>query len=605
MRRLTLRFSRRAPIRCLIASATIGAGLSALAAPVVASEVDAADAKVSVGSPTGGTPQNHQSEPAVAMDAHNPDVLVAGANDKIDQQLCPQSLSFDSAKCEGDTGVGISGVYFSFDRGRTWVQPEYTGLTQRDCGSESPCAPHVGSIGRVPWYNESGLVDAGDPALAIGPRPVNGKFSWSNGSRVYYGNNTAPLSDFFGPTGTSRPFAGYQGIAVSRFDNPTPTRVMDKSNWLPPVVVDSRQATTTFNDKVQVWADNAESSAYFGRVYECHTDYRSNGSGAGYPAAPMVSVSKDAGDTWTTSQAGPAKVQGAGGTSPERVGCTIRTDSKGVVYLFDGTSPDAGVLPLTGQITLQKSFNGGMSWTRPRVIQSTRAGYFRDPLSSRTVIDGNTGARTSIATAPSVDIANGAPSGIDATDRIVLTWSDAGSDINDTHTLVTTSVDGGAAWGEPARVSRPGDRPLYSAAAISPSGDRVYIVYEAVTSPWRGSDVASPRPYHGVFLSAPITGSSLGTWSTEFVGPSGDLRGTFPGHRLREERIGDYVYAAASRDYGVGLWIDARNAAVCPAIQQWRGDSLAAGKELLPAPWPLADCPAAFGNTDVYAATTG
>ena len=25
----------------------------------------------------------------------------------------------------------------------------------------------------------------------------------------------------------------------------------------------------------------------------------------------------------------------------------------------------------------------------------------------------------------------------------------------------------------------------------------------------------------------------------------------------------------------------------------------------LPAPWPLADCPAAFGNTDIWAATTG
>jgi hypothetical protein len=90
-----------------------------------------------------------------------------------------------------------------------------------------------------------------------------------------------------------------------------------------------------------------------------------------------------------------------------------------------------------------------------------------------------------------------------------------------------------------------------------------------------------------------------------YNGPFGDLRATYPGHRLREERIGDYVYAAASRDYGVGVWLDARNAAVCPAVQDWRARSLAAGQPVLPAPWPLADCPAAFGNTDIWSAATG
>ena len=90
-----------------------------------------------------------------------------------------------------------------------------------------------------------------------------------------------------------------------------------------------------------------------------------------------------------------------------------------------------------------------------------------------------------------------------------------------------------------------------------------------------------------------------------YDGPPADLRSSFPGHRFREERVGDYVYAAASRDYGVGLWIDVRNADVCPAIQDWRAESLAAGAPVIPAPWPLTDCPAAWGNMDVWAATTG
>jgi hypothetical protein len=33
--------------------------------------------------------------------------------------------------------------------------------------------------------------------------------------------------------------------------------------------------------------------------------------------------------------------------------------------------------------------------------------------------------------------------------------------------------------------------------------------------------------------------------------------------------------------------------------------TLAAGRLALPAPWPLADCPAAFGNTAIWSATTG
>src|SRR5262245_25221183 len=50
----------------------------------------AADAKVTVGTPTGSTPQNVQSETAVAVDPVAPDVLVAGANDFGDWAPCPQ-----------------------------------------------------------------------------------------------------------------------------------------------------------------------------------------------------------------------------------------------------------------------------------------------------------------------------------------------------------------------------------------------------------------------------------------------------------------------------------------------------------------------------------
>src|SRR5438067_3619555 len=156
----------------LIASVSI---LTLIAAFATASARPAAvtDALVSVGSPSGNTPENHQNEPAVAVDAHNPDVLVAGSNDVIDDQPCPQETATDIGSCLPNPrpNVGISGVYFSFDRSHTWTQPTYTGWSARNCAPTTPCDGSVGPIGTLPWYYESGLVSFGDPAVAIGPKP--------------------------------------------------------------------------------------------------------------------------------------------------------------------------------------------------------------------------------------------------------------------------------------------------------------------------------------------------------------------------------------------------------------------------------------------------
>ena len=110
-----------------------------------------------------------------------------------------------------------------------------------------------------------------------------------------------------------------------------------------------------------------------------------------------------------------------------------------------------------------------------------------------------------------------------------------------------------------------------------------------------------------MFVSSALGSNGAPTgWTTAFNETPGDLLATYPGHDLYQERVGDYVYAAASNNYGVGVWASAANAAVCPAIQDYRERSYAAGHRVLPgAPWPLADCPANFGNTDIQSASTG
>lgn len=564
----------------------------------------AGTALVSVGSPSGVTPQNHQNEPAVAMDAHNPAVLVAGSNDFVDWQPCPEAAATDAGTCAApaDENVGLSGVYFSFDSGNSWFQPTYTGWTARDCAPTLSCTAHVGPIHTLPWYYENGLVSNGDPAVAIGPRPVNGTFSWANGSRVYYANLTAK---FTGPGAVfDADVRGLLGVAVSRLDNPTPARVADKNSWMAPVIAMQRAGTFALEDKEQIWADNAASSRFFGRVYVCSANYRAL-TGSGVPTPIMVAYSEDGGNSWTQRQV--TSSGGAGASFFQQgfeTGCTIRTDSEGVVYLFLGNFRFG--FPGQGFHYMLKSSDGGKHWTQPQITNTANdMCFFVDPVYGRCVADGFAGARIDLSAAPSVDIANGAPTGIGATDEIVDAWSDGRLGLNSEKTFVSWSTNGGATWSAPTPVSLPGDRSLYSAPAISPIGDRLYVVYEADLDPWRGADMVSPRRYRGVFLTATIgAGGAPSGWSPLLVGAIGDLKGTYPGHDIYQERIGDYVYAAASAASAVGVWTDARDAAVCPAVQAYRAASLAAGELALPAPWPLADCPATFGNTDIWAATT-
>ena len=126
-----------------------------------------------------------------------------------------------------------------------------------------------------PGSFENGLASNGDPALVFGPRPgAQGGFDWDNGARLYYANIT-------------------------------------------------EQNSALFSDKEQLWADNAESSSFFGNVYVCNVGFRSVGQG-GAPEPVLFARSTDGGDTWQSRQlSGATNNNQTGG----RQGCGIRTDS--------------------------------------------------------------------------------------------------------------------------------------------------------------------------------------------------------------------------------------------------------------------------------------
>lgn len=549
------------------------------------------DREVTVGSNDAVFSQNKQNEPAIAVDASHPTVLAAGANDNIDLEACNAG---DPTTCPFTAGVGGSGVQFSFDSGHTWIQPTYTGWTARHCvGAPGfTCTPAVGPIGTLPWYFEEGLVSDGDPAVAFGPKPGSGGFSWANGSRLYYAN----LTSNFGATKDEAVFKGFEAIAVSRIDGPaatglTPAIVADKNSWMRPVLASPPQSSAVFADKEQVWADNAESSEFFGNVYVCYAEFR----GAG--AAPLVIAhSTDGGDTWKQN-----KVTRAANVSPKNFGqsgCTIRTDSSGVVYVFyEAFHFEKFQLPPRGAHAMVRSFDGGKTWTKPvEFLQIVDPCHFIDPVMGRCMMDGIAGARNDLAAAPSIGIANGAPTGAGATNLIVDAWADGRDGQNAEDVMFSYSTDGGANWSSPTRISSTPDRGYYAAPAVSPDGQDVYVVYNAFTAPFR-NNTTDPRPLVGVVKHASVVGGVPGAFTEIHRGVSGDARGSST-NGLIGEFLGDYVYAIATNDYAAAVWNDVRFAADCPAIDAWRA-SLQVGAPI-PTPRPNVDCPPTFGNGDIF-----
>ena len=192
-----------------------------------------------------------------------------------------------------------------------------------------------------------------------------------------------------------------------------------------------------------------------------------------------------------------------------------------------------------------------------------------------------------------MDIANGAPTGADATNRIVNSWADGRDGLNHEHVMFSTSTNGGATWTGPRSIETAGDRGYYAAPAISPNGTDVWVVYNAFTTPFR-NDTSSPRTLVGVVKHADVAGGTVGAFTEIHRSPGGDPRGSSQ-NNLAAEFLGDYVYAAATRTYGAAVWNDVRRAADCPAVDAYR---LALHNEALEIGAPVADPEEPRGEED-------
>jgi hypothetical protein len=580
--------------------------LVAVAALVVTAVAGAfnSDTRVTVGNIGSPFPQNKQNEPAVAINPWVPNIVAAGANDEIDLEACNNR---NDKTCPFTFGVGTSGIYFSNNSGDDWSQPTYTGFSARAClgviGTQPAnpadnCDPSAGDIGTLPRYDEVGLISDGDPALGFGPLPGPNGFHWENGWRLYYANITSSLS--------ASPLKGFEGVGVSRLDSLDyeAAQAGDNTAWHAPVIA-TKQNAALFSDHEMLAVDDASSSPLFGHVYVCNAAFRGTaeviGRGNAAPEPIVVSYSADGGDTWGHTQLSQSVNNGQIGG---RQDCAVNTDSHGRVYVFwDGTDPKTRTLA----IFMTVSTDGGKHFTRPpTVVTHIESAGIVDAIGDLT-FDGQAGARD--GSFPSVDIANGAPTGEGASDEIVLAWTEgptptSASEPNE-EVHVLTSTDLGRSWShDPIVASPPGDRPDFPAIAISPDGSDVYLTYMAFLQPWQ-STTADPRLFQGVVRHADVdpTTGVIGAWSDLHRAPTGDARGS-SANALVDEFLGDYNYVFATNDYAIATWNDARNAADCPAIDSYRQDVVdgtAAGDANDPTrPAPQQACDPTFGNTDIF-----
>ena len=268
--------------------------------------------------------------------------------------------------CPFTEGVGASGIYFSFDNGVTWTQPTYTGWSGRDAAWACPATTtrratprRTGRIGTLPRYDEA------RPRLRR--RPGGGVRPGARGGReVLVGQRLAAVlrEPRRAPSRGPSAFKGAEAIAVSRTDNPqaAAASAADEAAWKLPVIA-SRQTSAQFSDKEQIWADNAASSPFFGNVYVCYADFRGNGNGFTNQPLMVLTLERRRRQLDPAARSRPATNNIHSKNGFGRSGCTVRTDSHGVVYVFTfqfGFSADDG---RAGQIQMIKSFDGGKHWT--------------------------------------------------------------------------------------------------------------------------------------------------------------------------------------------------------------------------------------------------
>ena len=508
-------------------------------------------------------PTNKQNEPTIAVNPTNPNLLIAGSNDEQRQPPCgPGTVRGPNAApndCSFFPNVGTSGIYTSSDGGTTWTN---RGLLD-DQASWS-----VLPVGQR-------LVSDGDPVIVYGPKPgLGGTFSYSNGTRAYYGT----LVSYFDNAGKNPPGKAPEYLAVSYSDD-------NGATWSAPVLATTKTNPNDFNDKESIWADDNPASPFFGRLYMSWTEFRSASSGS---EPIMVTSSADGGATFgAPRQLSPA---GNNGTGNGRQGSAVRSGPDGTVYVAweQGFNQVIAV-----------STNGGASFGRAKIVAAVSD--IADPIPGANF---RTDSFPSIAADPRI-----------GSKTVYVSWANrttAGGRI-----VVATSTDRGNSWSAPVTVSTAAEGyAFFQGMDVAPNG-RIDLAYQALIAVNPATFGTGNAAINSWYVSKPVTGS----WSapTKVSHASSDPAVSAQ-NNLQRQFWGDYNTLVSTDAKAWFIATDSRNGAGCPTVDTYQhylvdnglvvrgdmGDRIRARLGQDPAVEPVAKpapptvCPAQFGNTDIF-----
>jgi len=489
-------------------------------------------------------PQNKQNEPTITRDPST-GVLIAGANDEINEPLCQTPTAPLASPCPFGPSVSVDGYYRSIDGGATW-----TG-------------------GILP--NVAGRVGGGDPSLDYGPKKCeDGSFSYTCGAVIYYASLGDPYPEF----------GGEQILSYRSYD--------DGATWSSPALAASLVRKSNFADHEWIAVAHTPGALHFGRAYLFWANYCNTCSGNGNVKL-YVSHSDDEGRTWSPAlQISDASNNGAQGF---RETGQLAVSSDGTVEAFWTENADSKKYPSLQIVATSK--DGGASFTAPITI----AGVTDYPLTGTPfdVVDlfnrvPGMSARVDCYPHPASDPRSGSGA-------VYVVWCD----FTGGHGVVKGAVSyDGLNWTGLGTIGDvAGRNAFFPAASVSPTG-LLAVSFDALTAPpdsdpWQ----TGVQVYDNYYVQSLDGGASFSAPKTVSTVSSNPEASAYNG--IQEQFIGDYLGIVAGPTSATIVWTDERDASTCAAVSAYQ-QSLYSGSKTAVAPNPDTDCPPSFGNSDTEAA---
>jgi hypothetical protein len=518
------------------ALAFVGAGAAA-ATPVVASNANVDQDHGLL------FPQNKQNEPAITRDPST-GVLVAGANDEINEPLCHTPTAPLTSPCPFGPSVSVNGYYRSTNGGKSWT------------GGILPDVP--------------GRVGGGDPSLDYGPRRcASGSFSYACGTVIYYASLGDPFPEF----------AGEQILSYRSYD--------DGKTWSTPTLAASLDRKSNFADHEWIAVAHTPGAAYFGRAYLFWANYCNTCSGFGNVKL-YVSHSDDEGQTWSPAlQVSAANNNLAQG---ERETGQLAVSSDGTVEAFWTENADSkGKYPDTQVVVTSK--DGGNTFTAPITV-----GYTTDYPLTGTPFDAvdlynrvpGMSARVDCYPHPASDPRTGSGA-------VYVVWCD----FTGGHGVVKGAVStDGLNWRSLGTIGDVAGRNAFFPAASVSSVGLLAVSFDALTAPAGYPWETGKQVYDNYYVQSTNGGASFTSPLRVSTASSNPDASSY--NNTQEQFIGDYIGIAAGPASAYMVWTDERAASACAAVDDYR-NAVYAGSKTAVAANPDTDCATNFGNTDTEA----